>query len=68
MYFAKKNSEEPEVIIENTIVYACESDSCNGWMRKEFVTDNRNCPMCGSELLEETRELPRIPDEYNSFK
>ncbi|RFU65353.1 cold-inducible protein YdjO-related protein [Peribacillus glennii] len=68
MYFGKKNSEEPVVIMEDTIVYACEAPNCKGWMRKEFSADNQTCPMCGGHLLEEIRELPKIQTEYNTFR
>ena len=68
MYFGKKNSEEPEIIMEDTIVYACGSADCNGWMRKDFASVNYDCPMCGSQLIEEVRELPKIENEYNAFK
>lgn len=67
MYFAKRNSEEPEIIIENTVVYACESNDCNGWMRKDFASENYVCPMCGGQLVEEMRELPKISNEYNAL-
>lgn len=68
MYFGKKNSEEPAPIIEDTVVYACESESCNGWMRKEFAVENQPCPMCGGNLVEEVRELPQILTEYNAYR
>ncbi len=68
MYFAKRNSEEPEIIMENTVVYACDSDTCNGWMRKDFASVNYECPICGGQLIEEMRELPKIQTEFNTFK
>ncbi|WP_153125162.1 cold-inducible protein YdjO-related protein [Peribacillus tepidiphilus] len=59
MYFSKKNQQE-EVIIEDTVVYSCVSDMCNGWMRKDFAMDPYLCPFCGSEMHQEVRELPKI--------
>ena len=59
MYFSKKQNEADEVIIEDTSVYACSSDSCNGWMRTQFASES-NCPLCGSEMQEEVRQLPKI--------
>ncbi len=67
MYFAKKGIEEPAPIIENTVVYACEADSCNGWMREEFATADRSCPLCNSGMKQEVRELPQIKVEYNAY-
>lgn len=60
MYFSKKQNEADEVIIEDTSVYACSSDSCNGWMRMQFASDVSNCPLCGSVMQEEVRQLPKI--------
>ncbi|WP_163102676.1 cold-inducible protein YdjO-related protein [Peribacillus alkalitolerans] len=60
MYFSKKQQDFEEVIIENTVVFSCITDTCNGWMRKEFATDALLCPFCGNDMVEEVRELPRI--------
>ena len=60
MYFSKKQNEADEVVIEDTSVYACLSDSCNGWMRMQFASEQSNCPLCGSEMTEEVRQLPKI--------
>lgn len=49
-----------ENILVDTDVYSCSNESCIGWMRKDFATDDRHCPMCGNEMVEEVRELPKI--------
>lgn len=60
MYFSKKQQEVDEVIIEDTAVYACTSENCNGWMRIQFSSQESNCPLCGSSMEEEMRQLPKI--------
>ncbi|WP_019241790.1 MULTISPECIES: cold-inducible protein YdjO-related protein [Bacillus] len=60
MYFSKKQQEVDEVIIEDTHVFACASDGCNGWMRMQFASDDSSCPLCGSNMNEEIRQLPKI--------
>lgn len=60
MYFSKKNQELEEVVIEDTTVYACEADGCNGWMRMQFLSEDSACPLCGSNMQEEIRQLPKI--------
>ncbi|MGM9922900.1 MAG: cold-inducible protein YdjO-related protein [Bacillus sp. (in: firmicutes)] len=60
MYFSKKQQEVDEVIIEDTSVYACIADDCNGWMRAQFISENSICPLCGNEMQEEIRQLPKI--------
>ncbi|WP_445487094.1 cold-inducible protein YdjO-related protein [Niallia sp. 03133] len=59
MFFNRKGLEEkPEDILINLEVYAC--NSCHGWMRKDFATDDLKCPLCGNETSVEMRELPQI--------
>ena len=43
-----------------TEIYSCMDNACIGWMRKDFVTDDLLCPMCGNEMAIEIRELPKI--------
>ena len=37
-------------------------------MRKDFASVNYECPICGGQLIEEMRELPKIQTEFNTFK
>ncbi len=61
MYFSKKNQEAEEIVIEDTQVFACMTEECNGWMRTQFMTETDvNCPLCGGGMEEETRQLPKI--------
>lgn len=61
IFYGKKNNEEKiENILVDTEVYSCMDDSCNGWMRKEFATEDLMCPMCGNQTIKEMRELPKI--------
>ncbi|MGN1402054.1 MAG: cold-inducible protein YdjO-related protein [Bacillus sp. (in: firmicutes)] len=60
MYFSKRNQETEETIIEDTAVFACETEECNGWMRAQFLSDDSACPLCGGTMQQETRQLPKI--------
>jgi hypothetical protein len=44
----------------DTEIFSCMDESCIGWMRKDFVTDDLHCPMCGNQMVQEMRELPKI--------
>jgi hypothetical protein len=59
-YGKRAKEEEIETIMVNTEIYSCMDDACIGWMRKEFVADDLLCPMCGNEMTQEMRELPKI--------
>ncbi len=59
-YGRRAKDEEMETILEDTEVYSCIGDSCIGWMRKDFVADDLLCPMCGNEMTQEIRVLPKI--------
>ncbi|KAB7671150.1 cold-inducible protein YdjO-related protein [Bacillus sp. B1-b2] len=59
MFFNRKGMEDkPEEVLLSMEVYACES--CHGWMRKDFATDDLLCPLCGGNTSMEMRELPQI--------
>lgn len=61
IFFNRKSQEEkPEDILMDTEVYSCMDLGCNGWMRKEFASDDLKCPLCGNETTMEVRELPKI--------
>jgi predicted RNA-binding Zn-ribbon protein involved in translation (DUF1610 family) len=61
MFFGKRaKDEEIENILVDTEIYSCIDESCIGWMRKEFVTADLLCPMCGNEMIQGVRELPKI--------
>lgn len=59
-YGKRAKDEEVEVIMLETEIYSCMDNACIGWMRKDFVTDDLLCPMCGNEMAAEIRELPKI--------
>ncbi|MEQ2525366.1 cold-inducible protein YdjO-related protein [Bacillaceae bacterium CLA-AA-H227] len=61
IFFNRKAAEEkPEDILMDTEVYACMDEGCNGWMRKDFASNDLKCPLCGNETSMEVRELPKI--------
>lgn len=61
IFFGKKSLEEKEeMVYETTDVYSCIDDNCNGWMRKDYATDDLLCPICGNQTVHELRELPKI--------
>jgi hypothetical protein len=42
-------------------VWQCQSDNCNGWMRKSFSLEEAPvCPICQSEMKSTIREIPII--------
>ncbi|WP_311315690.1 cold-inducible protein YdjO-related protein [Neobacillus niacini] len=61
MFFGRRTKdEEMETILVDTEIYTCMDDTCIGWMRKDFVSDDMLCPMCGNGMVQEIRELPKI--------
>ncbi|MCH6267510.1 MULTISPECIES: cold-inducible protein YdjO-related protein [Neobacillus] len=61
IFFGKRaKEEEMETILVDTEIFSCMDNSCIGWMRKDFVSDDLLCPMCGNEMIQEIRELPKI--------
>ncbi|WP_338469305.1 cold-inducible protein YdjO-related protein [Niallia sp. XMNu-256] len=61
IFFNRKNQEDKlENILEDVEVYSCNDTGCNGWMRKDFASEDLKCPLCGDEMTIEIRELPKI--------
>lgn len=55
----RRNMEE--VILEETKVWECTSDSCNGWIRDNFTSnDEHKCPLCGSKMIVGIKMLQAI--------
>lgn len=59
MAFSRGQKEPlPEV---ETNVWACTSETCQGWMRESFsFNTNPECPLCQSEMKKEVRMLPGL--------
>ncbi|WP_409270299.1 cold-inducible protein YdjO-related protein [Neobacillus sp. SCS-31] len=61
MFFGKRlSNEKEEEQLVSTEIYSCSDDSCIGWMRKNFVSDDLLCPMCGSSMDAQLRDLPKM--------
>lgn len=61
MFFGKRMPlEKEEEQLVNTEIYSCSDDGCIGWMRKNFVSDDLLCPMCGSSMDSGYRDLPKM--------
>ncbi|KAA9005166.1 hypothetical protein F4V43_08850 [Paenibacillus spiritus] len=67
MNYRKKPMEAvPE---ENTPVWACTNDSCNGWMRDNFAFETApSCPLCHSEMVQDMRMLPQLVNSNGDLK
>ncbi|MED4298822.1 cold-inducible protein YdjO-related protein, partial [Priestia megaterium] len=50
---------------ERTEIWECESEECNGWMRKNFSYENhQKCPLCGHKMRAEKRFLDASPNPH----
>ncbi|MDO7906362.1 cold-shock protein [Paenibacillus sp. JX-17] len=66
MYRRQVTEAIPE---ENTKVWSCSSDDCNGWMRSDFTFEHDPaCPLCSSKMVLETRMLPLLQNTTGDFK
>lgn len=55
--FSRRNNEPiPE---ENTEVWTCSNEDCNGWMRDNFSFEAKpTCPLCHSKMTSSDKVLP----------
>ena len=57
--YNRKNVEE--IIPEETKVWECTSDDCNGWVRDNFkASETPTCPLCNCEMTEGVKMLQAI--------
>ncbi|MBO1582362.1 MULTISPECIES: cold-shock protein [Bacillus] len=59
MYWKRNNKpvEDPEEIA----VWECQSESCHGWMRKNFsLEEEPKCPLCKGDMKSGTRLLQKL--------
>ncbi|WP_340020601.1 cold-shock protein [Paenibacillus sp. FSL K6-1096] len=67
MNYRKKPLEEiPE---ENTAIWACTNDECNGWMRDNFSFEHApECPLCHSPMARSMKMLPQLLNSNGDLK
>ncbi|WP_409301087.1 cold-shock protein [Peribacillus sp. SCS-155] len=57
----KRNNNGEEVQPEETKVWECTSDKCNGWIRANFTYEEKpECPLCKSEMVASVKMLQAI--------
>lgn len=58
-YFSRRIVEEAPKV--ETEVWACVSEACRGWMRKDFsFVAEPECPICATAMVNEVRMLPQM--------
>ncbi|MCZ8512753.1 cold-shock protein [Paenibacillus filicis] len=67
MNYRKKSIEETP--LENTTIWSCTKEECNGWMRDNFAFEYQpTCPLCSSAMLRETKLLPQVVNTKGDSK
>lgn len=66
MAFGRKPVEE--IVTEETKIWDCSSDDCKIWVRDNFKNSEiPTCPVCGSSMVESTKELQAVENHCKSF-
>ncbi|WCF08579.1 cold-shock protein [Paenibacillus thiaminolyticus] len=67
MNYRKKPVEE--IPVENTAIWSCMNEDCNGWMRDNFAFDlEPTCPMCSSAMARDMKMLPLLVNTNGDSK
>ncbi|MCY9662316.1 cold-shock protein [Paenibacillus chondroitinus] len=67
MYFQRKSLED--LIQENTKVWACDKEDCNGWIRDNFSFETvPTCHLCLSPMISSLKMLPIISNSNKNMK
>ena len=67
MYFRRKSVEDlPQ---ENTAIWTCTQDECNGWIRDNFAFEFvPTCPLCHSPMVSGFKMLPLLANSNKDMK
>ncbi|WP_054957842.1 cold-shock protein [Paenibacillus dakarensis] len=67
MYFRKKSLEElPQ---EETAIWTCEKEECNGWIRDNFAFEYQpTCHQCSSPMIRSIKTLPQLVNTNHDMK
>jgi hypothetical protein len=66
VYFRKKLEDIPE---ENTSIWTCEKEGCNGWMRDNFAFECApTCHVCHSPMVSSVKMLPLLVNTNSDLK
>lgn len=67
MFNGKKSLEE--IPKENTPIWSCTNDGCNGWMRDNFSFEHLpTCPICMSPMTSGTKMLTPLVNPNAALK
>lgn len=59
MTYWKKSTEE--IPVEDTAIWSCTDEECNGWMRENFTFQMEpTCPLCDAPMDRGTKMLPQL--------
>ncbi|MCR8633753.1 MULTISPECIES: cold-shock protein [Paenibacillus] len=67
MYYRRKSLEDlPE---ENTAIWSCSKEGCNGWMRDNFAFEYvPTCHQCNSLMESSVKMLPLLVNTNRDLK
>jgi hypothetical protein len=69
MAFGRRNQVEEEIKTEETKIWCCTSEDCNGWIRDNFKSsDSPECPLCKSEMVSSSKELQVLENPHPTNK
>lgn len=65
MVFGRR--QEEEIPTKETKIWECSSEGCKCWVRDNFKSgDTPTCPICSSEMVENTKVLSVIENHSKS--
>ena len=52
------NDTEEKPQLEPTVIYRCKDADCKAWVREDYVTTDKSCPICKGQMLRSIKHLP----------
>ncbi|WP_223701989.1 cold-shock protein [Sutcliffiella deserti] len=67
MAFGRREVEE--VVTDETKIWECEAEDCNGWMRDNFKSsETPSCPLCKCGMKQSTKVIAVVNNHSQNQK
>ncbi|MFD2613159.1 cold-inducible protein YdjO-related protein [Paenibacillus gansuensis] len=52
--------EQASPVLEPTPIYRCKQPECKAWVREEYASEDKACPLCKEPMARSIKHLPVV--------